>query len=61
MLSKKNWKKCWEKNVGKKYCETIILIKIYNEINQLKLVIYHTTSECIWEIHIHPHSFLFQA
>ena len=25
------------KNVGQKYCETIILIKIYNEINPLKL------------------------
>ena len=37
MLSKKNWKKCWKKNPGTKYCETIILIKIYNEINQLKL------------------------
>ena len=26
-----------KKNVGKKYCETIILIKIYNETNQLKV------------------------
>ena len=61
ILNKKKWKKCWKKNCGKKYCERIILIKIYNEINQLKLspLLHHL--ECIWEIHIHPHRFLFQA
>ena len=39
---KKIWeKKCWVKkigkNFGKEYCETITLMKMYNEINQLKL------------------------
>ena len=36
-LRKKNWGKFRKNNFGKKYCEIIILIKIYNEINQLKL------------------------
>ena len=36
-MGKKILSKTIGNNVGKKYCETIILIKIYNEINQLKL------------------------
>ena len=51
-MFKKNLEKVGKK-IGKKYCETIILVKMYNEIFCWNLVIYHTTLECIWEIHIH--------